>query len=418
MNQPKLQLLTRVSPKAIPVSGQDRMVAVVVDVIAPNEAAGSVSRPLNLALLIDKSGSMQGPKIETACKAAERVVQALADIDRFTLIAFNDAHEIVIPATQVGGSRDAIINRIRGIEADSKTNLAGALQAAFDNLRPHCGVDVTSTIYLLTDGEVHDAEACLPLAATALQQGISLYAGGIGDNYKHEFLDAICADPVQKGKNLVEDISLAKLTQMSTRFEDFLKRKGHVVTANCRLTVDVARGAELVSACAKEHGRPLVFDQSRSTALSDLAAGVNAEHLFEFLVTSKLQGSQPLAQFRLRYDLPGSGVTGADVAGSAAVEITDDQRRMVRDPDVTKVERSVTTSRMMEAAEKDLADPTKDKRHTTRLLGRVTKHLEAVGETEKAKEVADLQQQVEQSDEASRDVLVKRARGTTGLLNR
>lgn len=425
MSGPKLLLQTHVSPRGIPVGAQERVVTVLLEVTAPGQVTNWVPRPLNLGLLIDKSGSMHGTKIETARVAAERVVKQLADNDTFTLVTFNESHEVVVPATRIGGSRESIMRQIRSIDAGGRTNMTGALQSALANLRPHCGAQVTSAMYILTDGEVHDAAECLPVASSVFQQGVSIYSGGIGDEYKHDFLDKICFDPVEKGKYLVEDIALTKLSQMSTKFEEFVARKGHVVSANCRLTINVDRGAELYSATAVEHARVLNLDAARSTTIPDVAVGTTATYKFEFQVRSQIEGFAPLAQFRLKYDLPGSNVLNAEAITVASVAITHNQNDWVSNPVVTHVERKMSATQMMEAALEVISDLKTDPREATGILKRAsTRILDVANQCqdesekeklqEKAGEVEQIIQQIDQ--QVPRDVLVKRTRGTTKMI--
>src|SRR5579885_1686553 len=121
MPDPRMTMQAHVHPKAMLVDTTERVVSVRLDLNAPTESAGAVARPLNLALVIDKSGSMSGQKIETAKAAAARVVDRLANGDTFTLVAFSGEAEVLVPACRVGEQRKDIAARISRLAPESAT---------------------------------------------------------------------------------------------------------------------------------------------------------------------------------------------------------------------------------------------------------------------------------------------------------
>ncbi|MDW8077759.1 MAG: VWA domain-containing protein, partial [Thermoguttaceae bacterium] len=203
MPDPQMTMEVHIHPKAILVDSAERVISVRLDLNAPPESAGVVARPLNMALIIDKSGSMAGQKIETAKAAAVKVVNSLADHDVFALVAFSAEPEVLVPACRVGEHRTAIASWISRLGPESWTLLAKGMRTALMQIEPHCREDVASSMFILTDGLAQDQEECLKLAPDILQRGISIYAGGIGEDYDHAFLEKLCADPVEKGKFLV-----------------------------------------------------------------------------------------------------------------------------------------------------------------------------------------------------------------------
>ncbi len=88
---------------------------------------------LAIALVIDRSGSMDGDKIELTKKAAQGVVELLSPQDFISVIAFDDAPREVVPVQNVS-SPSAISETIGAISADGSTNLYPALTKATDDL--------------------------------------------------------------------------------------------------------------------------------------------------------------------------------------------------------------------------------------------------------------------------------------------
>lgn len=416
MPDPRMTIQAHVHPKAMLVDTAERVVSVRLDLNAPTESAGAVTRPLNLALVIDKSGSMSGQKIETAKAAAARVVDRLADEDTFTLVAFSSEAEVLVPACRVGDQRKEIATRITRLGPDSATHLAKGMRAAADQIGATCRDGVASSMFILTDGEAQDQAECLGLAPGIVQRGISIYAGGIGEQYDHAFLEKLCADPVEQGKFLVDHIDLSTLDKMGNLFESYLKRKGHVVTSNVRLFVTFPRRVSLKSVQAEEHAQAIQLDAQQSFLIADLYAGKQQRYLFEFVTTPSAAGNMQLARFRLRYDLSASNVQQAEAETDAMIEITEDPSRAnIPNSDVLQVAKKLQATKLSEAAEADLAR--KDIRGATKKLERVTRALEELGEHDQAREVKERATALEQSDPQNLDLEIKRLRGTTKRLS-
>src|SRR5665213_1976693 len=97
--------------------------------------------PLNLAVVLDKSGSMTGAKLEKTKQAAMQLVDRLTASDIFSLVIFSDEATVLIPAQKVE-DKDALKEKIESIQADGSTALydgvkMGASQARefFSNRR-------------------------------------------------------------------------------------------------------------------------------------------------------------------------------------------------------------------------------------------------------------------------------------------
>lgn len=417
MTEPRMTLEAHVHPKATLVDQMERVVSVRLDVNAPAQSEGAIARPLNLALIIDKSSSMTGRKIETAKAAAVRLVSQLADGDMFTLVAFSTEPEVVVPSCYVGQHRQTISQRISRLGPEAWTHLAKGMRTALGQIESHCREDVTSSMFILTDGLAQDQDECLAFAPRILERGISIYAGGIGEDYDHAFLEKLCADPVERGKFLVDHIDMSTLEQdMQRILENYLKRKGHVVTSNVRLFVTFPRQVRLKSVYAEEHAQEIQLDSQQSFPVADLCAGKQQRYLFEFVIIPSSAGKMQLARFRLRYDLPANNIRQAEAVTDAIIEVTEDASRAnIPNSEVLKVAKKLQATKLSEAAEADLAR--KDIRGATKKLERVTRTLEELGEHERAKEVKERVTALEQSNPENLDLEIKRLRGTTKRLS-
>ena len=93
--------------------------------------------PLNLAVVLDKSGSMTGAKIEKTKQAAMQLVDRLQPDDIFSLVIFSDEARVVVPAQHVG-NKAALKEKIEAIEAGGSTALLRRASSRGRSPRRNC----------------------------------------------------------------------------------------------------------------------------------------------------------------------------------------------------------------------------------------------------------------------------------------
>ena len=132
---------------------------------------------LALALVIDRSGSMAGPKMELTKEAARATAEALPPADQIAVIVFDSAANPVV-RLQRAANRQRILGDIARITASGGTNILSGLREAVDELLPaHAR---KKHIILLSDGQSpYDEIPDLIDAATAAR--ITISAVGVGD---------------------------------------------------------------------------------------------------------------------------------------------------------------------------------------------------------------------------------------------
>jgi len=154
-------------------------------------------RPLNLAFVIDASGSMAGDRIEAAKEAAIRLVDQLEDRDKLSIVAFDSNPTIVAKSVTCDASgRSDLKTRIQDLQAGSMTNLSGGWLLGAECVAASSEVAATlSHVVLLSDGHANEgivnprelAHHARELAA----RGVSSSTVGIGDDYSPVQLNAI-----------------------------------------------------------------------------------------------------------------------------------------------------------------------------------------------------------------------------------
>ncbi len=167
----------------------------MLELVAP-PVPGMARPPLSLALVIDRSGSMAGPKLETAKACASFLARRLSPTDRLSVITFDDEVRLEFPLQEVGNAQLALEQAIGGIWPGGSTNLSGGWLKGVEQLS---GADPSGgprRVLLLSDGEANvgvvDAGALAQMArAAGDESGVSTTTIGFGDGFDEELLTAM-----------------------------------------------------------------------------------------------------------------------------------------------------------------------------------------------------------------------------------
>lgn len=152
--------------------------------------------PLNLALVIDNSGSMHDKdnRIQLALTAASQAVKALKPTDLISIIAFSDEAALMLPATPAGNFaqiNQAIQNVIR--TPAGGTNIPVAMQMAAEQLKRSANAQFVNRALLLTDGRtgIDKEPQCVQIAAAEVANKISFSTFGLGHDWNENLLKTI-----------------------------------------------------------------------------------------------------------------------------------------------------------------------------------------------------------------------------------
>jgi len=192
-------------------------------------------RPLNLSLVIDRSGSMGGEKIAFTRQSAQFLVQNLGAHDLLSVVLYNENVETLLPPEAVI-HKDAINQRINQIKASGMTNLSGGwLQGCglvAENIRP----DYLNRVILMSDGlanrGITDQNRLVALARQKHEQNISTTTMGLGSDFNEDLLMAM-ADAGGGAFYFIESPEVAPII-----FEEELRGLLSVVGQNLVVSVE------------------------------------------------------------------------------------------------------------------------------------------------------------------------------------
>lgn len=160
-------------------------------VVPPDATAAR--RPLDVAVVLDRSGSMQGWKMVAARRAAARIVDTLDAGDRFTVLAFDDQIEFpdrlgraLVPATDQ--ARFAAVEFLSRLDARGGTEIHQALDAAASALTD--GPQHDAVLVLVTDGQIGQEDHVLRSAGRWLDR-VRVFTVGIDRAVNAGFLQRL-----------------------------------------------------------------------------------------------------------------------------------------------------------------------------------------------------------------------------------
>jgi Ca-activated chloride channel homolog len=180
----------------IAVETEDQ-VSVLIELTAPpatqEDGNGPQRPPSTLEVVLDRSGSMSGPRIDGAKLALQRLIDRLDPTDNFGLVAFDDRVEIVVPAGPLTDKPSAKA-AIGGLDARGTTDLSGGYLRGLQEARRVAGGS-GATVLLVSDGHanagVTEPSQLEGIAADARGRGITTSSLGFGLGYDERIMSAL-----------------------------------------------------------------------------------------------------------------------------------------------------------------------------------------------------------------------------------
>lgn len=179
------------SRPSLAVLEEQQLIYVLLELSPAPKFSLTPNPPLNVCLVLDRSTSMQGVRMDTVKTAAVELIRQLRPEDRLAIVLFSDRAEVLLPAGK-RLDRTLIETQIQMIRASGGTEIFQGLQAGFEEVNMNSTRSLINHIILITDGRTYgDEDQCLQLADTAAAQGIRITGLGIGTEWNDVFLDEL-----------------------------------------------------------------------------------------------------------------------------------------------------------------------------------------------------------------------------------
>ncbi|MGE0495818.1 MAG: VWA domain-containing protein [Vulcanimicrobiota bacterium] len=310
----------------IMVTSENKLVYLLVEA-TPSAGIGIGPAALNLAIVLDKSGSMYAAeKLEYVISAVSHVMEELRPTDICTVIAFADKARVLIPSSQIYDKESArrMVRNIDQIDVGSGTEMLHGIRAAMEELRKNISPERMNHIVLLTDGltlhESHCKEACLMAAG----EGISVSTIGVGDDFNERFLLDIAN--ACRGTSYYIDVP----RDIPTIFNQELKGVQNVVVRNPKLELRLSRDINVrraykVKPLINDLGAIPTVERVATIDVGDLQKGETQSMLFELVLPSRAPGTYRVAKANLIYDIPEQGIRAKAVGQDVTITYTQDQ---------------------------------------------------------------------------------------------
>lgn len=298
-----LRMTTQLDRRYLPESGGEAVLQ--VDLAADADPSARRRVPVNAVLVLDRSGSMTGPKLDRARDAARALVQALGAEDRLAIVEFSSDASVLFPSSPLTPeARVRVLAAIDSLQAMGGTNMSSAFDlAAPELLRGHAGGRVDK-VFLASDGQanegISDRAGLLRLARRDCN-GATLSTFGMGEDYDEDLMTAFAAQNGGRARYI------ASPEVLPGAFRDELSRAAAAVARNVRLRIE-GMSVERVLGYEAESGGWV--------RVPDFSAGEERRVLVKLRVPPG-RGLAELARVDLKFD---DAASGAGEEAFAAVQ--------------------------------------------------------------------------------------------------
>lgn len=252
--------------------------------------------PVNVALVIDRSGSMQGEKIEHARKAAIQAIDRLHDDDIVSVVTYDTSVEVLVPATKAA-DRHEIKDIIRNITARGNTALFAGVSKGAAEVRKFQSDKRVNRVILLSDGLANIGPSTPSelgqLGRSLLREGISVSTMGLGLGYNEDLMSALALESSGNHTFIEDADNLVAVFQRE--FDDVLS----VVAQKIKIRARMAAGTRPV----KVLNHPATIDgQTVSIDLGQLYSRQERYFVIEVEIDHGKSGSsRPVAEVTVEY---------------------------------------------------------------------------------------------------------------------
>ncbi|WP_088893439.1 vWA domain-containing protein [Leptolyngbya ohadii] len=281
-----------------------------VSISALLESQGRTA-PLNLCLILDHSGSMEGRPLDTVKQAAHRIVDSLSPGDRLSVVMFDHKAKVLIP-NQTIHSPETAKGEISRIKASGGTAIDEGMRLGIEELAKG-KKDTISQAFLLTDGENEhgDNDRCLKLAQLAAGYNLTLNTLGFGDRWNQDVLERI-ADAAGGTLSYIQrpETAVSEFSRLFTRIQSVGLTNAYLLLS-LKPQARLAEMKPIAQVIPDTIELPVTQEGDQWVVrLGDLMIDVPRVVLANLYIGGLTEGIQTIAEVQIRYDDPLIGASG------------------------------------------------------------------------------------------------------------
>ena len=309
----------RVTPERDQVLKSDNA-EVIFDVnLRGRDSTSARHTPINLALVLDHSGSMEGAKIEKAREAACIAIDQLEPSDIFSLVQFDDQVDVLIPAQPVE-DKERLKEVVNRIVPGGSTALYAGVQEGAHQLRKYFDEKNVNRVILVSDGIANvgpsSPSELAELGRELREKDSSVTTVGLGDDYNEDVMASIAE---ASGANYYYVKDAEKLPGI---FEKELGEVKNAVAQNIEIIIELPDGVEPIEIVGMPDAH---FEGNKATIrLGSFYASQHRDLLVRCRVKSTQGDSAEIGRVHVAYAAPGDGKDCQSDA-VAVVKFTDQQ---------------------------------------------------------------------------------------------
>ena len=276
--------------------------------------------PMVLAIVIDRSGSMDGDKMDKTRLAAKQLVDRLSDEDRLSVISYATDYSVDLALVKVGHVGRAKIRRIiDDLYVGGGTNLSGGLKAGLDEVARVREKNVVRRVVLMSDGNANQGETdpsyLARVAQRARVRGTTITSLGVGVDFNEDLMTLLA----ESGGGAYYYARNADAIAAALQAE--LDGLVAVAARGVEVALEVADGVTI-----KEiYGYPTELRHGRIVIpVGDMASGEHRQIVARVSIRPTGEGAHALTNVSLAYT-PAQASTVVSQNGNLTVVATDDR---------------------------------------------------------------------------------------------
>lgn len=268
---------------------------------------------VNLAIVIDRSGSMQGDKINNARRAAMAAIDRLSDEDIISVVVYDTSVEVIVPATKAT-DRESIKQRIQQLQANGNTALYEGVKKGASEVRKFHSDRRVNRVILLSDGLANvgptTPHELAELGRSLSDEGTSISTMGLGLSYNEDLMSQLAVAGGGTHTFIESADALAEVFQRE--FDDVMS----VVAQDFKIEIKLAKSVRPV----KVLNYPAEIDgQNVSIELCQIYARQERYFVLELEIEHGADGSsRPAADVAVTYQ---NAITHVKETLKASVEV-------------------------------------------------------------------------------------------------